>query len=304
MKNFLLKSGLFAIVATVIMTGLLGFYGGYLDDFYYKFTTPKQHSFILGDSKSLTGIHPEIIDENLKGIFELPMFNFSFTMGQAAYGELYLESVKRKLDLKTKKGLFILTVSPWLLSKREKDDFENGIFFEKDMPPYNMHFTDINPNPEYLFKNYNYFHFKAIFRRGSKLHKNGYFEETHIPKDPDVMKKLNSEHEKDMEKKSHQWQNSEYRLNQLNETVKYLQKHGTVVLVRMPNSQNITEIENKYWHNFDADINHIANKNNCTFINYSHDATGFPTFDGVHFDKKTSVAFTKSLCDSIKKHQQ
>ncbi len=301
MKNFLLKGGLFTVVVTVIMTGILNFYGGYLDDFYYKFTTPKQHSFILGDSKALTGIKPDIIDKNLKGAFELPMFNFSFTMGQAAYGELYLESVKRKLDLQTKNGLFILTVSPWLLSKREKDDFDKGIFFEKDMPPYNMYLTDIYPNPEYVFKNYNYFHFKAIFRRGSKLHKNGYFEEAYIPTDSLVMKSLNSSTEKDLQKKSVQWQKSEYRLNQLNETVKYLQMHGTVVLVRMPNSSNITSIENSYWRNFDADMLTIANNNSCTFVNYSQDAISFPTFDGVHFDHQTATLFTKSLCDSIKK---
>lgn len=115
MKKFLYKSILFFAVVTAIITSVLVFYGGYVDYFYNKFTTPKASSMIFGDSRSLQGIQPRIINAHFEGSdIELPMFNYSFTLGQIAYGKPYLNSIKKKLDTTTTNGLFIITVHPSL----------------------------------------------------------------------------------------------------------------------------------------------------------------------------------------------
>ncbi|GAL77625.1 hypothetical protein JCM19274_5338 [Algibacter lectus] len=162
MKKFLYKSILFFAVVTAIITSVLVFYGGYVDYFYNKFTTPKASSMIFGDSRSLQGIQPRIINAHFEGSdIELPMFNYSFTLGQIAYGKPYLNSIKKKLDTTTTNGLFIITVHPpFTLSNRGGD--KEGTYFEKDMPPYNMEYVNSNPNYEYLIKNWDFSIF-AVF---------------------------------------------------------------------------------------------------------------------------------------------
>ena len=160
MKKFLSKIILFLLLITSIVSFILVKYGGFVDYFYLKFTSPKQTSMILGDSRSFQGIQPKVINRCLKNQgYHLPMFNYSFTISQVAYGKPYRQSVQNKLDENSKNGLFILNVSPWLLAQREKDDFKKNIFEEQNQPPHNMKFVDVNPNYEYFFRNYNYFHF-------------------------------------------------------------------------------------------------------------------------------------------------
>ena len=181
MKKFLIKSILFFVLVVGIISIILITSGGYIDYFYEKFTTPKAKSLILGDSRSMQGIQPSVINKYFKtSDFELPIMNYSFTIAQIAYGPLYLESIKKKLDQNTTNGLFIITVNPWILSERENDDLENGVFFEKGMPPHNMKFVNLNPNFEYVIKNFNYFHFRSIISRTSKMHKDGWLEESAI----------------------------------------------------------------------------------------------------------------------------
>src|ERR1041384_4495411 len=99
MKSFFLKILLFAVTVSTIVVLFLEYYGAYVDYFYNKFISPPQHSMIIGDSKSLMGIQPAVMTQKLQGSrFEMPMYNFSFTIAQAAYGEHYLESIKNKLD--------------------------------------------------------------------------------------------------------------------------------------------------------------------------------------------------------------
>lgn len=296
MKKFIIKLAVFSAIAIGIILLLLERYKGTVDYFYTKFTTPKQHSIIVGDSRSFQGIQPSVINSELHGDFELPMYNYSFTIAQIAFGDALLESIKRKVDPNTKNGLFILSVHPWVLSERDYDDIKAGKFFEVDGPPHNMTYVDMNPNPEYFFRNYNFFHFKAVFRSASIVHEDGWLEEPTIAKDP----KKQEIWIPALEKYSKAWKKSDYRLNGLEKTIAYLEKHGTVVLVRMPNSAKIVSIEETYWPGFDNQLRIIAKKNNVRYFTYSNSGNAFWTYDGVHLDKFEGARFSKSLCDSIK----
>ena len=291
---------MFLILVTSIVSTVLITSGGYVDYFYEKFTTPKAKSLILGDSRSMQGIQPTVINNDLLNqYFELPILNYSFTIAQISYGPLYLESIKKKLDSTSKNGLFIVTVNPWILSKREKDNEQRGVYFEEGMPPHNMNFVNMDPNFEYFFKNFNYFHFKSIIRRTSKMHKDGWLEESNLPKDS-VMLNVWKKKQIDLYTNwSKVWKKSVYRLTSLMETINYLKGFGTVTLIRMPIDKHLLQIEENFWNNFDKDILNLAKKTNVKYINFSKDNI-YETYDGNHLDKYGGITFTKNLCDSIR----
>ncbi|MCF6294475.1 MAG: hypothetical protein L3J25_02145 [Flavobacteriaceae bacterium] len=300
MKKFLIKSLLFFVLVVSIVSIILITSGGYVDYFYEKFTTPNASSMIIGDSRSMQGIQPSIINNYFaNGEYEIPMLNYSFTIAQISYGPLYTESIKKKLDSTTKNGLFIVTVNPWVLSTREEDDEEKGVFFEKGMPPHNMEFVNHNPNFEYFIKNFNYFHFKSIIRRTSKMHKDGWLEESNLPKDSTMLNEWKKNQVIMYKDFASRWVKSEFRLRSLEQLVKYLDLYGDIILLRMPIDQKIIEVEKQYWGDFDKDIEHISKKTNTIYINFSQSFEMYKTYDGNHLDKYGGVDFTKHLCDSI-----
>ncbi|SFC35249.1 hypothetical protein SAMN04489722_102266 [Algibacter lectus] len=300
MKKFLYKSILFFAVVTTIITSVLVFYGGYVDYFYNKFTTPKASSMIFGDSRSLQGIQPRIINAHFEGSdIELPMFNYSFTLGQIAYGKPYLNSIKKKLDTTTTNGLFIITVHPFTLSNRGDKE---GTYFEKDMPPYNMEYVNSNPNYEYLIKNWNFFHFRGIFRQSSNTHKDGWMEEKNLPKDTRLLNQWKNGQISLYTRYSKTWTKSNTRLNDLNELANYLKNFGQVFLVRLPIDKELFEIENRYWPSFNEEILKITNKESINYLNFCKEENFFKTYDGIHIDKFSGVEFTKILSDSIQHH--
>lgn len=302
MKKFLIKLTAFTLLVTVLIAVVLMRYGGYADYFYTKFTTPGKPSLIIGDSRTFQGIWPAVMSENLKNDFDVPVYNFSFTVAQAVYGKDYRESILKKLDEKTRNGVFVLSVNPWMLAQRENDDFSKGEFFESDAPPHNMWFYNLNPNPEYFFRNYSYFHFKAIFRQISKTDEDGLLQLANIPKDSVSLKGLRdiqTQLYKDFPKK---WKKTDYRLAELDKTIKALQKHGKVVLVRMPTGNEILSIEKDFWPGLDSQIEQMAAQNKVSYFNYTKVKTNFIPFDGVHLNSEAGKLFTKALCDSIKKY--
>lgn len=299
MKKFIYKLLGFSLLIVLTVVLILKMYGGYADYFYLKFTTPEAHAMILGDSRSFQGMQPAVINANLSG-FEKPMFNYSFTMAQISYGDLYLNSIKAKLDPNTKNGLFILSVHPFLLAQRDKDNFEKGIYFEADTPPHNMKYPSMDPNPEYFFKNFSYFHFKAIFRKVSEVHEDGWLELNTIPTDSATLKALQSNEQKTYLGFAGSWKKAPYRLQKLEETIAFLKQHGQVVLVRMPISNALLHIEAGFWTNFDSDINEICKNQEVSYVNYTLKPHQYIVFDGVHLDNASGALFTKSLCDSIK----
>lgn len=300
MKKFLLRLAVFGAMVSIIVLSLLYFAGGYVDYFYVKFTSSRQHSLILGDSRSFEGIRPDALDTSLSSRFEGPVYNYSFTMGQAAYGDAYLQSVKRKLDPDTKNGLFILTVQPWILAQRTSDDPVSGQYFEQNLPPHNMHFPNMSPNVEYFFRNHSFFHFKAVFRRVTKTHENGWLEETNIPSDSASRKKLKLASIAQYEGFANSWKPSDYRLQKLEETAKFLSKYGKVILVRMPVSNEIISLENRFWNGFDSQMSSVAQKTGATYINYSG-STKYETFDGLHLEGKQCLGFSSDLGNDILK---
>ena len=204
------------------------------------------------------------------------------------------------MDLNTKTGLFILSVHPFSLAQRDSDNFAKGIYFEADEPPHNMRFPSMDPNPEYFFKNFKYFHFKTIFSKVALLHEDGWLELNNIPTDSAAIKAVQFEVEKTYHGFAERWKKAPYRVSKLEETIAFLKQHGTVILVRMPVSKSVLKIESGFWPNFDDEIEKIAAKENVDYINYAKSAHSFVVFDGSHLDNKSGAIFSKAMCDSIR----
>jgi len=304
MKKFILRLLVFSILITGIILFLLNRYAGYVDYFYGKVSSPAQSSLIIGDSRSFQGLQPTVFNQNLSTTFDLPMYNFSFTLAQVSYGESLLKSIKSKINPDTKNGLFILSVHPYILSQRDKDDFENGIYFEESFPPGNMNYVNMNPNVEYFFKNYEYFHFKAVIRKNSIVHDDGWLEETNLTTDKTTLNDWKNTQLELYGGFIKKWKKSDYRIQKLNETIKFLKNHGRVVLVRMPSSDAIVAIENNYWNDFNLQMKNVAEENKVQYLDFTTNMSSFPTYDGVHLGKSAGQKFTKSVCDSILKYNK
>ncbi|WP_108244225.1 hypothetical protein [Muricauda brasiliensis] len=302
MKKYLFKTLIFLLACFAVITLVLLKYGGYVDYFYVKFTTPKAKSMIIGDSRSMQGIQPSVVNEALSSKdYSLPVFNYSFTIAQASMGPLYNESILKKLDTSSSNGLFIISVTPWMFGSDKNNDNAKGEFREENSPPHNMHYVDVNPNYEYLLKNLQYFHFRTIFRQSAEMHKDGWLEEKNLPQSEAIFKAWKEGQSKIFDNMMEEYVVSDIRLESFHKLVVRLQEHGEVILVRMPIDSDFIEKEHLFYPSFDSDMERAAQKFNIPYFNFDKQffATKFKTYDGHHLDKIGGQNFTKTLCDSI-----
>ncbi|QLG46690.1 hypothetical protein [Costertonia aggregata] len=305
MKKLLIKMSFFLLLCLGITCFFLLAYGANIDYFYNKFTTPKAKSMIIGDSRSLQGIQPQVINDFFESNkYELPMFNYSFTIAQAIIGPPYNESIERKLDENAKNGLFILSLTPEMLTSKIGFDNANDEFREADQPPHNMSFVSMNPNFEYLFKNSRFFNFKAAFRKKATLHKDGWLEESNLPKDTLVLNKWKKGQIASFLKDRDKFYISRIRLRNLDTLIKKLQNHGEVFVVRMPIDKDFLLLEKKYYPEFNRLIDSITTKNTIKYFDFNLYKGKMPyqTYDGHHINKYDGKKFTRDLCDSILKY--
>jgi hypothetical protein len=162
-----------------------------------------------------------------------------------------------------------------------------------------MVFTNTNPNFEYFVRNFKYFHFRSIIKQTAELHKDGWLEESNLPKDKETLQTWKNNQILLYKSFAKKWRKSTIRKNDFIKMVEFLQKNGKVILVRMPVDAKILNIENNFWHNFDEEINIVSKQLNVKYINFSKE-NKYKTYDGNHIDKYGGVVFTKELCDSIK----
>lgn len=303
MKTFIVKSLLFFTIIVTLLGLYLINYGNYIDYFYNKFTTPKFKSLIVGDSRGLQGIRPKIIDNELRNMnFELPILNYSFTIAESHIGELYRKSILKKLDNNAKNGLYIISITPWMLSSKRDNNNYHGEFKESNKPPHNMIDVSMNPNFEYFIKNYDHFNFKGVFRKNSNLHMDGWLEAKNLPKDSITFKKWKGTQLNIFKGFTEKYIVSEYRKKSLDTLIKNLKKHGRVVLVRSPVDKDMLDLENSFFPNFNSFLKNITKTNKIQYFNFNQSKINlnFQTYDGHHLNKHGSKLFTQLLCDSIK----
>jgi hypothetical protein len=302
MISFLRKTAIALLIA-----GLLHLAAGFLadgttDEYYLRFTTPKQRSMILGGSRAAQGLHPSVFnDPAFAGTFDGPMYGFAFTMAHSPYGATYLHAIEEKLDPSAHNGLFIVQVDPWLLSNPRDTTGETEA--DRTLGPqwsWNAH-----PNFEYLTRYWDR-------GWGALSHWPMGDRDTTSMLMPDgrlavnvAMDTVTVRHRTENKVRTYR---DEYlpgrtlsmaRLEYLRRTIALLKPHGTVVLARLPVCTEIAAMEGSFAPNIQARLNDLASAAGATFVNLDTMAVAFT--DGNHLDEASGIRVSEALRQAIER---
>lgn len=276
---------------------------GRADPYYRKFTTPKQKAMILGNSKAGQGIMPNILNKTLKEIYNLEIYNYSFTLYGSPYGPLYLESVKNKLDAGVQDSYFIVTVDSWSISGPLEGPNDISIFEENELLLADVKLVDIDPNPFYFASHYNKSFYEILIQKvkpgTTKLHDDGWWETEDYLDSAALISRTNNmiEFYKDYSK---QHAFSELRLDYLKELILFLKERGDVYLIRMPLSDEILEIEDKAIQEFNKLLEGLSLETGVPYKDFNENRNGYFFEDGLHFDTESSKIFSNDLAKWIR----
>ncbi len=303
MKKFLIKISLFLFCVGIFGIYVFSLADGSSDPFYLRFTSPQQSSLILGTSRAAQGIQPKILDEILESDKDHKFYNYAFTLGHSQYGPTYLQSIKNKIDPKTNKGVFIVTVDPWAISSKGEDPNNLSNFREKDRILGKVTINNLNPNIQYLqccfddsyieiFKNK--YQNPVLF-----LHKDGWLE-VNIAMDSISVNKRTLQKIRDYRNITLPiYHFSELRLSYLEKTIMYLQEYGSVYLVRLPVHPKMLDIENSLMPNFNKKINQLAKSRKIPYLDMTDNNEQYEFIDGNHLYKTSGAEVSKKIAEWI-----
>jgi hypothetical protein len=291
MKKFLVHTILFA--APVLTSILFVFFiaNGKSDSFYVRFTTPKQHSLILGTSGAAHGLQPKVFDEIIYKDNTCHFFNYSFTLYDSPYGYAYYQSIKKKLDTETKNGIFIITVNPWSLCSKTKNPNDSANFIENKSFIAKTTYVNLNPNIPYLVNSYSEPYINIIRKwvqpTDMYLRDDGWLEIDAPMDSSTVAKRLQNKLKDYRENYLPFYRLSSLRLHYLNKTISFLQQHGKVYLVRLPIVQSLFDIEDELMPDFDEKMNNTASEFNVGYLNFKKMKNTYQYVDGGHLYKSS-----------------
>ncbi len=265
---------------------------GYTDPFYVRFTTPQQHSLIIGTSKAAQGLRP---DEFKKVLKDHSIFNYAFTVAHSPYGPAYLKGIKRKLSEKTTDGIFIVTVDAWSIADTGEDPNDQTQFGENKSFLNRLETVSAKPNIPYLLSYYKNSYAK-IFERDTIafLHDNGWFEISANMNAEIVDQRIKNKAES-LKKKGEKFRFSQTRLDYLYKTIAYLQEHGEVYLVRLPVHPNLTEVDNAVIPEFEDLMSKLSQKTGVPYLDLSGENENFTYTDGIHLYKDSAAEVSKRI---------
>ena len=309
-KSLILKISFLAAFLVICYFGFVyNLTQGYVDHNYNKFTY-KAGSLVLGISRAHDGISPAIIEQKLNNSIQKPVLNFAFEKSQSAFGKVYLNAIKHKIDTTSTNGLFILSVSPgnFLISKNFKDSAH--VELDKNTILGKMSNFNSQPNYEYIRKCFEGSLYRGLLgpqKLFVNIHPDGWLE-FKTKKHSEEKRKANKDHWMKLTNDSYRQivkyqKKSEYRLQMLEETINYLNKYGTVIITRMPIDSSFLALEDNFWSDFNERINVISNRQQVPYFDFSTTGDIYNSYDGSHLYGDSAKKFTKTLCDSIQKFQ-
>ncbi|WP_452225896.1 hypothetical protein [Lacinutrix cladophorae] len=296
MKKFIFKTFIFSFIVLTIFVLVCSKADGYTDPFYVRFTTPKQNSLIIGTSRAAQGLQPEVIN----GILKKDVFNYAFTVAHSPFGETYLNSIQKKLNSKSKHGIFIVTVDPWSLSSLSDSPDDSLSFRERKLALANTSYVNLNPNIFYILNNYSTKYYKLLNTKKTKmfLHKDGWLEVNIDLDSIDVTSKIEQKAKTYKEKHLPRAQFSKNRFEYLKKTISFLKNHGEVYLVRLPIHPILMEIENELMPRFDNDIEEALDLSDG-YLDLTEKNSDFSYTDGNHLHKSSGKIVSKIVATWI-----
>lgn len=295
MRKFILHITIFiiAVISTILIT--FSSAGGNSDPYYLKLSSPKKSNLILGTSKAAQGIQPE----SLKKILNKEFYNYSFAVFASPYGEVYLKSIKNKLDTVSLDNSFILSIDAWSITSNTADPNDSLNFREKSSFLHGITNVNRNPNYKYLF---NYFESSyytlAVNTSPAILHDDGWLEVS-LSNDSISVQNRTAFTIKDYIESIQDYNFSSVRLKSLIETIDYLKKFGSVYLVRLPVHPRLSEIESELLPGFDSIIQPAIEKSDG-YLDLMIYNQSFNYTDGVHLDKTGGTQVSNIIAKWIK----
>jgi len=302
LRSFLIKSGLAISIAFAfhLFAGFMA--DGTTNNFYLRFTTPRQNSLIIGTSRAAQGLHPEPFNSILKEKgFDLPVFNFGFTVAHSPYGPAYLSAIKKKIAPTSKSGIFLVNVAPWSVITEKSNP---NVFPESDRFLGKMNSFNSNPNFEFLTRFYPKAWGKILLGKfkssQTTLLEDGRLDVTISMESKEVEKRTKKKinwYKKDMVSKN---EFSEARWSYLKETIEFLQNHGKVFLIRLPVDPKMVELENNFMPDFDAKVEKLADEKGTEYFNFINEGAKYSYTDGNHLYRDSGAKLSKEIALKIK----
>ncbi len=300
MKRFLKITALLS-AATMLFMGICFMKAdGTIDPFYIRFTTPKQHSLILGSSRAAQGLQPQIFNEKLNS----QAFNFAFTNANSPYGPIYLRAIKKKLEASTH-GIYILDVHPWTIASKANHPNDTAEFREQGLMLDYLNCFNLNPNVEYLLRSYDKPFYNILIPGDTNvfLHQNGWLEIS-VSMDSARVKNRTTNKIDHYANLQNSYAYSSARLKHLEKTVNYLSAFGEVYLVRIPVCEGILQVENRLMPRFNDLIDSISTRTNVLYFDLMEMNDSLVYTDGNHLYKESGKLVSQALADSILNHRK
>lgn len=296
MKKFLVRCSLFGAVLLGSMFLLLNLGDGYTDAFYVRFTTPRQHSLILGGSRSAQGIQPSVLDSVLG---RDDVFNFSFTVMDSPYGPVYERTVRQKLDMQTSGGIFVLSVAPWTISTIGESPNDTSTFRELGGCLAEIEDVNLDPNIQYLVDAFDKHYINLLTENDQMfLHDDGWLELT-VNMDEASIERRTLQKIADHQGMKQKYRLSGVRVKSLCRIVRLLREHGRVYLVRLPVDPRIREVEDSFMPNLE-EVLHEAIAESNGYLDMSDSGSRFTYVDGSHLYKGSADDVTRRIGEWIR----
>lgn len=305
MKLFLKWFVLFMLFPAAVFVITMYRADGRTDPYYLRFTTPRQSSLILGTSRAAQGIQPHILDSVLNANGRaVNIFNYSFAIGYSNYGPAYYESIKKKLDPEAQNGVFILAVDPWGIAS-DKASVKVGKPEHEWTFLRTLNNVNMDPNVEYLLEEYDKPLLNILAPDPRKvddrllLHHDGWLE-TNLDISPSAVSERTSKKVREYrDTRLNSSAPSPWRLGYLAMTVDLLQKHGTVILVRLPVHSTMLALEDKLMPTFDRTMELLAERKHIRYIVYPVNDEEWSFTDGNHLVPHDGAKVSKLIAAEL-----
>jgi hypothetical protein len=290
MRAFLMRIVLFLSVVGISFIAILLSVDGYDDDYYYRFTSPKQQSMIIGTSRAAQGLLPSVIGEGLNQ----SIFNFAFTRSISPYTKVYVDRILEKLDRTSRAGVFILAIDCWSIADASKADVT-----KTDPLLENVWYVDRWPNLPYLINRFSGRYYEILKRdTNTYLHQDGWLE-VNVPMDEESIAIRTAKKLGHYRKMRNDLSISSDFASNLGSLVDSLQRFGEVYLVRLPVSPEMRMIESGYELSFMRSIQETVKASDGYLDLKSLDDSMLYT-DGNHLHSSSAADISKRVCEWIK----
>lgn len=284
LRTLLMATGLLACLAVAFVA----IPAGKLGDVYPRVTSPAQQSLVIGTSRAAQDVNPAILNASLKDLYpSADLYNFAFHLDESTYNEEYIAAIRKKLAPHDgKKHLFVLAVDPWQ--------------FKADPELYghlDLHSVTSRPNVEFLLRHFERSWF-SLQPSHVYINEQGRTEVDYEPRTA-AQKAANTETKlavyREMAATYRYSTESERLMAQL---ATELKRRGDVVLVRLPSSAAMVDIERGICTDFTSRMHTLASQLACHYYDFS--TQHYDSNDGNHLTRQAGDDFSHALADSLR----